>query len=253
MSNLIQLSEENFHGVEALDSQDLLDPFTCLLCYGVAIDPRKCEQCETVYCKECLPESAFNPNIRVRYPDKPYQCFKMCGSKKIVNLSRLERNILNNLKFRCQHEDEFGCTEVLTYETYKQHLAKECVEKVAFPVELPSLSPVRKVQIEMKKDGPTSRGKVVVESQQEEVQAVLNCDAIQLANLPNLFQEEDEEIEDQAWRFEKRPLKNCEINMALSIPPWMRDAFEDGFGFEFRKEEEYEEHDLFDLFGDDDY
>ena len=41
----------------ALSSEDLLQDFTCLLCYGVAINPLKCDRCEQIYCSKCLPKS----------------------------------------------------------------------------------------------------------------------------------------------------------------------------------------------------
>ena len=42
---LIDLSEYNFDK-EALSSEELLQDLTCLLCYGVAINPLKCATCE---------------------------------------------------------------------------------------------------------------------------------------------------------------------------------------------------------------
>jgi len=97
----MNLSEDLFAGIDLLDEEDILQPFVCLLCYGVAVYPMKCQKCETVYCASCLPKSAFDKTIQCNYPDRPYECFKMCGSKDVVPLSRLERNILNSLSFRC--------------------------------------------------------------------------------------------------------------------------------------------------------
>jgi hypothetical protein len=51
----------------------------------------------------------------------------------VVGLSRIEKNILNNLSFQCQHADEHGCTAIVKYENYKKHLKEECVHKLVFP------------------------------------------------------------------------------------------------------------------------
>ena len=42
---------------------------------------------------------------------------------------------MNNLSFKCQHADEYGCEAVIKYEFYKKHLAEDCIHKLIFPVE----------------------------------------------------------------------------------------------------------------------
>ena len=64
-----------------------------------------------------------------------YTCYKKCGSRKVVGLSRMERNILNSLTFKCQHADEHGCEAIVKYEDYKKHLKEDCVHKLVFPEE----------------------------------------------------------------------------------------------------------------------
>ena len=60
----------------------------------------------------------------------------MCGSKKVTKLSRIERNILNNFEFKCQHAETHGCKSVIKYENTRAHLEKECIEKIVFPEEV---------------------------------------------------------------------------------------------------------------------
>ena len=79
------------------------------MCYGVVQEPVKCTKCETMYCKKCIPQNK-------------YSCFMKCGASTTTALGRIERNILNNLTFRCQHSAEFQCEAVLKYENYKKHL-----------------------------------------------------------------------------------------------------------------------------------
>merc|ERR1719375_2238950 len=113
---MIDISEDNFAG----STPEILGDFTCMLCYGVALNPVKCNKCETVYCSKCLPAEALpgaeSNNAPRSYNNPRYECYKKCGSKKTCNLSRIERNILNNLKFKCQHAEEYNCKKVVKYE-----------------------------------------------------------------------------------------------------------------------------------------
>ena len=140
MSQLIDLCEDSFVGSK-LTTDDILSDFICMLCYGVCIEPVKCNKCETMYCAKCLPREALpggKPDNKPRSYDNPkYTCYKKCGSNKTVQLSRIEKNILNNLSFKCQHADEHGCEAVVKYEFYKKHLAEECVHKIVFETPKP--------------------------------------------------------------------------------------------------------------------
>ena len=72
------------------DVTEAVNPFVCLLCLGIALKPLKCDICEQVYCTACL-------FPKVKMTSKPYTCFKMCGSRTLVALSKIERNLLNQL------------------------------------------------------------------------------------------------------------------------------------------------------------
>ena len=206
--NLIMISEDDFVGIESVCADELLTPFTCLLCYGIAIDPHKCKTCEQVYCSACLPKQAFDPKLPVKYPQKRYECYKKCGSKELVKLSRLERNLLNGLFFKCQHADSHGCEATVTYERLQHHLENECVHKVAFPK-------------------PVVVGKSLPSGGDD------LSHAIQVANLPDLFKEEGDEVEENPeWRFiDPQPAAQPNI---IQPPPI-----------------EFEDIDMGNLFGDD--
>ena len=45
---------------EKIDADDILQNFVCMICYGVVIDPVKCQGCETLYCRSCLPADALD-------------------------------------------------------------------------------------------------------------------------------------------------------------------------------------------------
>ena len=134
---MIVIGEETFayqkyFGNEPTDEQmdfisELLSNYTCIICCGVAVDPVKCQTCETVYCYGCLPDDGVGKTKQVSYYNPAYECYRKCGSRKNVDLSKLERAIINNLPFTCQHADEHGCEAVVKYEDMKKHLKNECV------------------------------------------------------------------------------------------------------------------------------
>ena len=100
---------------------------------GIVLDPIKCAQCETVYCKTCLPPDALDIELN---STKPYKCFKKCGSKELTELTRIERNILDSLKFKCQHsllEGDQKCTAIVKYEHIRKHLETECTKRLKLP------------------------------------------------------------------------------------------------------------------------
>ena len=42
-------------------SEDVVETFTCMLCYGIVDKPLKCDKCETVYCSKCIPKRMQAP------------------------------------------------------------------------------------------------------------------------------------------------------------------------------------------------
>ena len=91
-----------------------------------------------------------------------------CGSSQIHQLSRIERNMLNNFLFDCQHKKEFGCQAIIKYEHYRKHLTEECVHKI---------------ELEPEKE----YGKLI------DKKSTAVAKIIQDAHLANLFLEEGEE------------------------------------------------------------
>ena len=173
---MIDISEDTFD-LPSTDIDSILNIFTCIICYGVAIAPVKCVGCQTVYCHDCLPADAFNkhakPDKKSSYGSKKYSCHKMCGSNIVSELGRIEKNILNSLSFKCQHAAE-GCTATVLYQDLKKHLSKECAKKIEFPEPIP----IKYVE---------SKSNPVV---------IARENVIQQANLANLFAEEGEELEE---------------------------------------------------------
>lgn len=126
---LINIFDDHF---DSVDEMDLIGQFTCILCYTVAIEPIKCERCSQIYCSSCLPKDAFDKSLKIKYPNKSYSCYKMCGEQKLAPMTRLERNALNSIIFNCQHAESHGCKAKLKYDNIRVHLEKECVYKLNF-------------------------------------------------------------------------------------------------------------------------
>ena len=103
---------------------DIINMFTCMLCFGIVNKPIKCVQCDTLVCESCIPPENLSLDR--------FSCYKKCGSKTVVGLSRIEKNLLNNLSFKCQHANEHGWEAIVKYEFYKKHLAEDCVHKLVF-------------------------------------------------------------------------------------------------------------------------
>ena len=116
---MTRLYEDDFIQ-DNFDVIEVVSPFTCLICLGIAQRPLKCSKCETVYCTACL-----NPKEKTH--SKKYSCFKMCGSRTLVALSKIERNLLNVLEFTCSQDE---CGEAIKYENYWKHVTETCKNKI---------------------------------------------------------------------------------------------------------------------------
>ena len=78
---------------------EIIQSFVCILCQGIVINPVKCETCELMVCKRCL-------------PNKNFECYNKCGSKSSYTDKHNKQisTIYNQLKFECQNEQ---CEELI--------------------------------------------------------------------------------------------------------------------------------------------
>ena len=113
-------------------SQEAISDFTCMLCYGIVQDPVKCNVCDTMYCATC--NSINDPEKDRRRGRRQQKCFKQCKNSKMVDLTRLEKHLLNSLVFICPND----CGERVPYCKYESHLTKECGVKTYMKVEKPN-------------------------------------------------------------------------------------------------------------------
>ena len=326
MSNPITIFEDQFAGVDTIEEEDMMTPFTCMLCIGIAINPCKCDKCETIYCKDCIPKSYFDKSIKTsnygNADQRPYACFKMCGSKKLIPLTRIERNILNTMTFTCQHADDFECDAKIKYCDMKSHLKNDCKNKIEFAEDdvcfedycklfaatnaeyekkEAELKAQREAAAKKQAEERAERQRVAAElarerqrkreeekkeaarkkaekKQKERLQKDkmkqrveaknINIEKnVMIANLPNLFAEEDEEVDqDIEWRFvveeevkENKPvdLRNMFFNEYDDEVDTDQDSMKDNQPviqnkLNAMKEESESDVDMGGLFGDDD-
>ena len=77
--------------------------FICSICFDVANDPKKCSDCEHLYCLEC--------SVKVT------ACPQCCVEKMIsVPLCSFEQDDLNKMEFEC-----FKCTQNFLYKDKELH------------------------------------------------------------------------------------------------------------------------------------
>ncbi len=79
------------------------DFYKCSICTKIMVNPTDCESCGHSFCNECISKS---------------KCPFGCEKKSFKPVSMGIRNLLNNLKFKCQNE---GCNEVISYIDVKTH------------------------------------------------------------------------------------------------------------------------------------
>lgn len=96
-------------------SADMVADFTCMLCYGIVIEPIKCVTCGNLICKKCINVQKMNQGT--------LECYKKCGSKKFDKLSMTEQAIYDSLLFKCQNME---CTCRIPLSMYVAHMRSQC-------------------------------------------------------------------------------------------------------------------------------
>lgn len=83
----------------------------CGLCNGIMIDPIQCQGCDSCYCKDCIDDYSKS------HPTCPTGC-----SGGAIKESRMMKNILSGLKFKCKN----GCEEEIPYLQLREHYQEKC-------------------------------------------------------------------------------------------------------------------------------
>ena len=85
----------------------------CSICSGIIIEPVQCLSCENSFCKDCLDDCKKKKGEN----SCPFRC-----SNPTFKNSRLIKNLLSNLKFKCQN----GCKEEIPYLDLQEHYNDKC-------------------------------------------------------------------------------------------------------------------------------
>ena len=84
----------------------------CGLCQGIIIEPVQCQGCDSCYCKVCIE----------KYEKTHKGCPAGCTSGQEMKESRMMKNILSVLKFKCHN----GCDQEIMYPELKDHYENKC-------------------------------------------------------------------------------------------------------------------------------
>ena len=109
----IPLSDkENGITDEYIQTQDnnCKEIFTCSICACLAWDPVSCPKCDKIFCRSC----------RLNYGENKICPFR-CDSFTFREITRNEKDFLNNIKLKCTN---FGCSQYISYCEYISHLEK---------------------------------------------------------------------------------------------------------------------------------
>lgn len=95
---------------------EIVSSFTCMLCYGIVLNPIKCAKCEKLFCGRCVPEKRKQPG--------KFRCYNKCGSKKChMKLNCQEQGIFDGLLFDCPND---GCEDQIKMKNFFKHMKKDC-------------------------------------------------------------------------------------------------------------------------------
>ena len=84
----------------------------CSICNGIVVSPVQCLECENCFCELCIE----------KWKEKSENsCPFRCKNPKFKS-SRLIKNILSNIKFKCQN----GCNQEIPYLELEDHYAEKC-------------------------------------------------------------------------------------------------------------------------------
>lgn len=84
----------------------------CSICNGIIINPIQCLACENSFCESCLKSW-----IKKKGNECPFRC-----NNPFFKNSRIVKNLLENLKFKCAN----GCNTEILYKDLEEHYKEKC-------------------------------------------------------------------------------------------------------------------------------
>ncbi len=92
--------------------EEVTDMFQCIICTGMVVHPRTCEECEQVYCQKCIDNCKEYNNSCPSCKNSPM---------KMRDLGRIARSTLFNVKVKC-----VNCDKIVTYDKLEEHISDGC-------------------------------------------------------------------------------------------------------------------------------
>jgi len=86
----------------------------CEICYGIAIKPKICKSCETLFCENCINN----------WKNKNNSCPKRCSNFIIQDAPKVVKKLLDKIEIKCEY-----CQNNFKYEIYVNKHFPECYEK----------------------------------------------------------------------------------------------------------------------------
>ena len=116
----------DFIDTEQVVNKDIFQEFeeivVCMICQGIVIDPKECNECESHYCNKCLISWSKNSNS--------LKCPMKCSNPSFSDPSRLFKNMISKIELYCPKE----CGSKVVYDFLMKHV-KECkVEEIDCPL-----------------------------------------------------------------------------------------------------------------------
>ncbi len=84
----------DFQSNEIQADKSTIQCFSCLICYHLALNPKICDKCGSIYCYECIQKwISNNPH--------GYNCTLKCKNSSIRDISTIEKKIKDRIKLKC--------------------------------------------------------------------------------------------------------------------------------------------------------
>lgn len=111
-------SEDNVFKSQVYDT--MKEEINCSICLSILDDPKQCSVCEILFCNQCI----------TTWVDKNKSCPFKCANFKIEDASRIVKNMLSKLEFKCEI-----CEKLIQYDKLKPHkLICKKIEYVCCPI-----------------------------------------------------------------------------------------------------------------------
>ena len=88
--------------------KEFIEDFICCICLNIPLNPKKCNKCLHIFCEDCF-------NNAGKYP---YRCI----DSELIDIDRLNKNILNKCIFMCPFSEKGICQKELKFDEIKTHL-----------------------------------------------------------------------------------------------------------------------------------